>query len=55
MGARVLLVLNLMWFGLAIPLAYPSGEEGDNFLVQMISTCVATRRGRGEGFGTLWF
>ncbi len=25
--------------GFAILLAYPSGEEGDNFLVQMIFTC----------------
>jgi hypothetical protein len=25
---------------LAIPLVYPSGEEGSNFLVQMISTCL---------------
>jgi hypothetical protein len=34
---------------------YPSGEEGDNFLVQMISTCLPSRRGRGVvGVGTLW-
>jgi hypothetical protein len=25
-----------------------------NFLVQMISICLATRRGRGEGIDTLW-
>jgi hypothetical protein len=31
-------------------LAYPSGEEGGNFLVQIIFTCrTRTRRGRGEG------
>ncbi len=36
--------------GLAISLAYPSGEERGNFPVQMISTCLATPRGR-EGAG----
>jgi hypothetical protein len=34
---------------LAISLAYTSGEEGDNFFDKMISTCLATRRERGEG------
>jgi hypothetical protein len=40
-GARALHVLNLIHviYGLAISLAYPSGEEGGNFLVQMIFTC----------------
>jgi hypothetical protein len=34
-------------YGLAIPLAYPSGEEGGTLLVQMISNCVhcAERKG----------
>jgi hypothetical protein len=27
----------------------PVGRRGDNFLVQMISTCLAPRRGRGVG------
>ncbi len=40
----------IIWYGLAISLPYPSGEEGDNFLVQLISSChFATHRGRGEG------
>ncbi len=46
--------LPLNWFGLAISLAYPSGEEGGNLLVQMISTCRHGLRGRGEGVGILW-
>ncbi len=50
-GAITLHVLN--WYGLAVSLAYPSGEKGSNFPVQMISTCLATRRERGEGVGTL--
>jgi hypothetical protein len=33
---------------LAISLAYPSGEEGVNFLVQMISTCLRNNQ-RGGG------
>ncbi len=28
-----------IWYGLTVSLAYPSGEEGDNFLVEMIFTC----------------
>ncbi len=36
------------WYGLAVSLAYPSGEEGGSFLVQMISTCLPSRRGRGR-------
>ncbi len=35
--------------GLAESLAYPSMEEGSNFLIQMISTCLPSRRGRGAG------
>ncbi len=35
---------------MATSLAYPSGEEGGNFLVQLISTCLR----KGEGVGTLW-
>ncbi len=27
----------------------PSGEEGGNFLVQLISTCLPSRRGEGGG------
>jgi len=34
---------------LAESLAYPSGEEAGNFLVQMISTCLPSCRGRGDG------
>ncbi len=34
---------------LAVSLAYPSGEEGGNFLVQMISTDLLSRRVRGAG------
>ncbi len=29
--------------------AYPSGKVGGNFLGQMISTCLSSRRGRGGG------
>jgi hypothetical protein len=38
---------------LAISLDYPSGEEGGNFLNQMISTCLryAYRKGSGGGGG----
>ena len=52
-GARALLDPKLIWFGY-ISLAYPSGEEGGNLLVQMISTCRHGPRGRGDGVGTLW-
>jgi hypothetical protein len=38
-----------MFYGLAESLAYPSEEEGGNFLVQMISTCLPSRRGMGVG------
>ncbi len=48
-AARALHVLNLIWFGSPIPV----GGEVGNFLLQMISTCLATRIGRGEGVGTL--
>ncbi len=37
-GARALHVLNLIWFGYGF--AYPSGEEGGNFLVHMVYTCL---------------
>ncbi len=40
-------------YGLAVSLAYPSGEEEGNFLVQMISTCLRYAY-RGGGVGTLW-
>jgi hypothetical protein len=46
-GAKALHVLNLIW--LALSLSYPSGEEGGNFLVQMISTCVPSREGGAWG------
>ncbi len=39
---------------LAVSLAYPSEEEGDNFLVHIISPCLPSRIGRGVGVGTLW-
>jgi hypothetical protein len=42
-----------IWHGLAVPLAYPSGKERDNFLVQKISTCLPSRRGGDVGVGTL--
>jgi hypothetical protein len=35
--------------GLAKSLAYPSGEEGCNFLVQMIFTCLRYTLRTGEG------
>ncbi len=36
-------------------LAYPSEEEGGNFLFQMISSCLRyTQRKGGEAIGTLW-
>jgi hypothetical protein len=34
---------------MATSIASFSGEEGGNFLVQMISTCLTTRRRWGEG------
>ncbi len=34
---------------LAESLAYPSGEEGGNFFVQMIFTCLPSHRERGMG------
>jgi hypothetical protein len=49
-GARALHVLNLIWFGY---IARLSQWGGGNLLVQMISTCRPSRRGRG-GVGTLW-
>jgi hypothetical protein len=47
--------MSQIWYGLALSLVYPSGDEGGNFLVQMISTCLryAYRKG-GGGLGTLW-
>jgi hypothetical protein len=42
-------------YGLAESLFYPSGEEGGNFLVQLIYTCLPKRRGRGVEVGTLWY
>ncbi len=45
-GARALHVLN--FYGLAISLAYPSGEEGGNLLVQKISTCRHEEGGGGR-------
>jgi hypothetical protein len=32
--------MSQITYGLAAPLAYPSGEEGGNFLVQIISICL---------------
>jgi hypothetical protein len=46
-GARALHVLNC--YGLAISLAYLSGEEGGNFLVQVISTCLRYKYRKGGG------
>ncbi len=40
---------GLIWYGLAIPLAYPREEEGNILLVQIISPAFAALRGRGEG------
>jgi hypothetical protein len=45
-GARALHVLNLIWFGY---IARLSQWGGGNLLVQMISTCRPSRRGRGGG------
>jgi hypothetical protein len=33
----------------SMKLVYPIGEESGNFLIQMISTCRPSRRGRGWG------
>ncbi len=42
--------MSLIWYGLAVSLAYSGGEEGGNFLVQMMSTCLPSRsRRRGGG------
>ena len=38
----------MVWL-MAISLAYPSGKEGGNLHVQMISTCLHGLRGRGRG------
>jgi hypothetical protein len=42
-------VLNLIWFGQIACQSQLGGEEGVNFLIQMISTCLPSRRGRGDG------
>jgi hypothetical protein len=47
-GPRELLDINL--YGLAISLAYPSGEEGGVFLVQMIYTCLRCAYRKGGGW-----
>ncbi len=49
-GARALHALN--W--LAISLAYPGGEKGGNFLVQVISNCILYAKRSRVGIGTLW-
>jgi hypothetical protein len=36
---------------LAVSLAYPSGEKGGKFLVQMISTWLRNTTGKGGGGG----
>ncbi len=46
--------ISYIWYGLAVSLAYPSGEEGGNFLVQMISTFPSPCVEGGGGVGTLW-
>jgi hypothetical protein len=51
-GTRALHVLNLIWFvWLSRSPIAPSGEDGGNFLVQMIFTCLPSWRGRGGGRG----
>jgi hypothetical protein len=45
--------MSSIGFGLAVLLAYPSGEEVGYFLVQMISACLPLRREGGLGVGTL--
>ncbi len=45
---------ELTSYGLAISLAYPSGEEGDNSSIKWFLPAFATLRGRGEGVGTQW-
>jgi hypothetical protein len=47
MVARALHVINLIWFGYIAPLAFPSGEEGGNFLFQIIFTCLRYAWGVG--------
>ncbi len=44
-----LLLVEDRYAALAEILAYPSVEEGVNFLVLMISTCLPSCRGRGDG------
>jgi hypothetical protein len=39
---------------LAISLAYPSGEEGGIFLVQIIFNFLRGAERKGEGVSTLW-
>jgi hypothetical protein len=51
-GASAPHVLNLIWFGYIARKS--QGEERVNFLVQMISSGLATRRGKGDEVGTLW-
>jgi hypothetical protein len=42
-------LLDMHWYGLAISLAYPCGEEGGILLVQMISTCLLAAHCRKGG------
>jgi hypothetical protein len=46
-------VLNLIWFGYIARLS-KWGRGGGNFLDQMISICLPSRRERGVWVGTLW-
>jgi hypothetical protein len=45
--------MSQIWYGLAKSLAYPSGEEGGSFLVQMIFTCLRLHIEGGGGVGAL--
>jgi hypothetical protein len=42
-------VLNLIRYGRIARLSQLGGEEGVNFLIQVISTCLHSRKGRGDG------
>ncbi len=43
--------MSYIWYGMAVSLAYPSGNEGGNFILQMISTCLRYDQRNGGGRG----
>ncbi len=55
MGARALFDINLKFlYGLATSLDYPSVDDEDILLVQVISTCLRYAKEGGGGLSTLW-